>query len=175
MKVLKDVVIGIIVIVIAIVITFILRTYFFSFDKKLTNEQKVIIEQYISDKSKSYIEESMTFMSTHYFGSRFNDDKLKVYLWVRFSEYDTKDGKFEEYSSYSVPHVITINMSDDFFEIIGIEIPKDGAEYKKSIKSMFPITIRSKVLMFEKTKEAKKLSDEHQELIQVYKDYSIGE
>lgn len=175
MKVFKDIIIGIVVICLAIVITFILRTYFFSFDKKLTNEQKSIIEQYISDRSNNYLEESMTFMSTHYFGSRFNNDKLKVYLWVRFSEYDTKDGKFEEYSGYSIPYVVTINTVDDSFEIINIEIPKDGSEYIKSIKNMYPITIRNKVLMFEKTKESKKLINEQQELIEIYKNYSMGD
>jgi len=175
MKALKNIIIGIIVIAITVITTFILRSNYFSFDKKLTKEQKSIIEKYISDESKGYLEDSMTFMSTHYFGNRFNDDELEVYLWVRFSEYDTKDGKFEEYSGYSIAHKITINTKDDLFKIIDCEIPKDGSEYTKSIKEMYPLTIRSKVMSFEKTKEWKKLLKEHEELINVYKNYSIGE
>jgi len=175
MKLLKNIIIGIIVIGVTIVATFVLRTHVFSFDKKLTNEQKNIIEQFISDQSDSFLEEGMTFMSTHYFGNRFNDDRLEVYLWVRFSEYDTKDGKFEEYSGYSIAHKVTINIKDGAFEIIGYEIPKDGSEYIKSIKEMYPLTIRSKVMNFDKTKEWEQLLKEHEELINVYENYLKGE
>lgn len=175
MKALKNIIIGIIVIATTVITTFMLRSNIFNFDKKLTKEQKKIIEQYISDQSDSFLEEGMTFMSTHYFGNRFNDDKLEVYLWVRFSEYDTKDGKFEEYSGYSIAHKITINTKDDSFEIIECEIPKDGSEYIKSIKEMYPLAVRSKVMNFEKTKEWEKLLKEHDELINVYKDYSMGD
>lgn len=175
MKIIKNIIIGGIVIAVAVITTFILRTYFFSFDKNLTKEQKTIIEKYISDESNSYLEDGMTFMSTHYFGNRYNDEVLEVYLWVRFSEYDTSGGKFEEHSAYSIPHVVKINTKDGDFEIIDCQIPKDSNEYVKSIKKMYPLTIRGKVLNFEKTKEWEKLLKEHEELIQVYKDYSMGD
>lgn len=175
MKALKNIIVGALVITIAVVVTFILRINFFKFDKEMTKKQKEIIEKSILDSSKSYLEEGMTFMSTHYFGNRFNDDKLEVYLWVRFSEYDTKDGKFEEYSGYSIPHVVIINTKDDSFEIINIETPKDENEYINSIKEMYPLAIRSKVINFDKTKEWKKLLREHEELIKIYRDYSEGE
>jgi len=174
-KILKNIIVGILVITVAVAITFILRTYFFKFDKELTKDQKTIIEKYISDKSNSYLEDGMTFMSTHYFGDRYNDEKLEVYLWVMFSEYDTSSGKFEEYSGYSIPHVITVNTKNDAFEIIKYEIPKDGSEYKNSINSMFPLAIRGKVLRFYDTNDYKELLKEHEELINVYEDYSIGE
>ena len=172
MKAIKNIVIAIIVIAIAVITTFVLRRYFFSFDKKLTNEQKGIVEKYISDENNSYLKEGMTFTSTHYFGSRFNDDKLEIYLWVMFSEYDTSDGKFEEHSSISVPYLIVVNTKDGKFEIISHEIPKDGNEYKNSINSMYPLTIRGQVSNFIKTKDYKKLLEEHNELVQVYVDYS---
>lgn len=172
MKTIKNIAVAIIVIAIAVITTFVLRRFFFSFDKKLTNEQKTIIEKYISDKNNSYLKEGMTFTSTHYFGSRFNDDKLEIYLWVMFSEYDTSDGKFEEHSSISVPYLIVVNTKDDKFELTSHETPKDGSEYKKSIKSMYPLTIRGQVSNFIKTKDYKKLLKEHEQLIQVYVDYS---
>lgn len=171
MKILKNIIVGIIVITIAVITTFVLRTHFFKFDKKLTGEQKTIIEEYISNLDVSRFEENMTFMSTHYFGNRYNDDKLEVYLWVRFSDYDTTNGKFEEGSGYSIPYVVVVNTKDDAFEIISHQIPKDGSEYKKSINDMFPLAIRSVVLHFDETKEYKKLLDEHDELVQIYKNY----
>lgn len=171
-KVLKNIIWGIIVIIIAVIITFVLRRYFFNFDKKLTKEQKEIIEKYISDKNNSYLEENMTFTSTHYFGDRYNDDKLEVYLWVMFSEYDTRDGKFEQYQSISVPYVITINTLDDTFEITKYETVKDGSEHKNSINKLFPMTIRNQVLYFHAHEDFKELLSEHEEMIKIYEDYS---
>ena len=81
----------------------------------------------------------MTFTSVHYFGSRYNNDELKVYLWVLFKEYDTSNNRFEEHRGFSIPHVININVKDDNFEIISYDIPKDGSLYKDSIKDLFPI------------------------------------
>lgn len=171
-KVIKNIIIGIIVVIIAIIITFVLRKYIFRFDKNLTKEQKAIIEKYISDKSNSYLEENMTFTSTHYFGDRYNDDQLEVYLWAMFSEYDTKDNKFESYTESSMPWVIIVNTKDEQFEIIDYKMPKDGNQYKQSIKNMFPIAIRGQVLNFYNRSDYKKLVKEHQNMIQIYEDYS---
>lgn len=174
-KVLKDIIFGIILIATTIIITFVLRTYFFTFDKTLTSEQKEIIEKYISDTNNSYLEEGMTFTSVHYFGSRYNNDELKVYLWALFSEYDTSNNRFEEHRGFSIPHVININVKDDNFEIISYDIPKDGSFYKNSITELFPITIRNKVLKFHDSKECKKLFQEHDEMINTYQEYFKGD
>ena len=61
------------------------------------------------------------------------------------------------------------------FEIISHEIPKDGTLYKNSIKEMFPITIRNKVKLFDKSKAFQKLSKEHNEMIDNYKKYFEGD
>lgn len=172
MKLLKNIIIGALVIAIAVIITFVLRKYIFNFDKKLTKEQKEVIEKYISDESNSYLENGMTFMSTHYFGDRYNDEKLEVYLWVMYSEYDTSDGKFEEYSGYSIPHVVIVNTKDDVFEIVETKTPKDGNEYTKSINSMFPFAVRGEVSNFHDSNDYKKLLKDHKELIKIYENYS---
>ncbi|MBQ7136722.1 MAG: hypothetical protein IJO43_01940 [Bacilli bacterium] len=172
MKILKNVAVGFLIITIAVVITFVMRLYFFKFDKKLTKEQKTVIEEYLNNLDSSGLAESMTFMSTHYFGNRYNNDKLEVYVWVMFSEYDTSNGSFKEYSGYSIPHVVTVNTKDGKFEITGSTIPKDGSYYSKSIKSMFPLTIRIQVSNFYNTKEYKNLLKEHDKLIKVYENYT---
>ena len=89
-----------------------------------------------------------------------------------FSEYDTSNGSFKEYSGYSIPHVVTVNTKDGKFEITGSTIPKDGSYYSKSIKSMFPLTIRIQVSNFYNTKEYKNLLKEHDKLIKVYENYT---
>lgn len=174
-RIIKDIILGIIIIILAVITTFVLRTYFFSFDKKLTSEQKQLIEKYISEENNSYLEDGMTFTSIHYFGSRYNNDELKVYLWALFSEYDTSNNKFEEHQGFSIPHVITVNVKDDAFEIKGSEIPKDGSYYKKSIEEMFPVTIRNKVYKFHSSRECEDLFKSHNELIETYKEYFKGD
>jgi len=171
MKVVKNIAISFLIIFFVVIITFIMRLYFFKFDKKLTKEQKVIIEDYLSDLDSGKLTENMTFMSTYYFGNRYNNDKLEVYVWVMFSEYDTSNGNFKEYSGYSIPHVVTVNTKDDKFEIISSKIPKDGSEYSKSIRDMFPLTIRIQISNFYNTKEYKDLLKEHGKLIKVYENY----
>ena len=171
-KIVKNIIIGILIIALSVIVTFILRGNFFSFDKKLSTKTKNEIEAYIHNLDVPSSDNSMTFLSTYYFGDRFNDDKLEVYLWVIFEEYIDKAGTLEKLSATSMPYVIIIDTTNDEYKIIDYKIPKDGNKYKTSIKEMFPITIRGKVLSFEKSKNYKKLSQEHQKLIDIYEEYN---
>lgn len=174
-KLLKNIGIGIIIVVVSVIATFTLRRYIFNFDKKLTKEQKEIIEKYLSDKNNSYLEENMTFTSTHYFGDRYNDDKLEVYLWIMFSEYDTSDGKFELHASLSIPCAVIINTKDDAFDVIDYKIPEDGNKYSKSINKLFPVSLRTSISSFVKHKDYDQLQKEHETLINIYEEYSKEE
>lgn len=171
-KIVKNIIIGILIIALSVIVTFILRGNFFNFDKKLSTKTKNEIEAYIHNLDVPSSDSSMTFLSTYYFGDRFNDDKLEVYLWVIFEEYIDKAGTLEKLSATSMPYVIIIDTTNDEYKIIDYKIPKDGNKYKTSIKEMFPITIRGKVLSFEKSKNYKKLSQEHQKLIDIYEEYN---
>lgn len=174
-KVLKNIIIGILVIGLAVVVTFILRGIFFSFDKKLSAKTKREIEAYIQNLDVPKYDNSMTFLSTYYFGDRFNDDKLEVYVWVLYEEYTDNSGELKLEQSSSIPYLINIDTSSNEYKIIGYETPRDGNEYKKSIDKMFPITIRNRILMFQKSNEYKKMHQEHQKLIDIYKEYNEGE
>lgn len=171
-KIVKNIIIGILIIALSVIVTFILRGNFFNFDKKLSTKTKNEIEAYIHNLDVPSSDNSMTFLSTYYFGDRFNDDKLEVYLWVIFEEYIDKAGTLEKLSATSMPYVIIIDTTNDEYKIIDYKIPKDGNKYKTSIKEMFPITIRGKVLSFEKSKNYKKLYQEHQKLIDIYEEYN---
>lgn len=171
-KIVKNIIIGILIIALSVIVTFILRGNFFNFDKKLSTKTKNEIEAYIHNLDVPSSDSSMTFLSTYYFGDRFNDDKLEVYLWVIFEEYIDKAGILEKLSATSMPYVIIIDTTNDEYKIIDYKIPKDGNKYKTSIKEMFPITIRGKVLSFEKSKNYKKLYQEHQKLIDIYEEYN---
>lgn len=171
-KIVKNIIIGILIIALSVIVTFILRGTFFNFDKKLSTKTKNEIETYIHNLDVPSSDNSMTFLSTYYFGDRFNDDKLEVYLWVIFEEYIDKDGTLEKLSATSMPYVVIIDTTNDEYKIIDYKVPKDGNKYKTSIKEMFPITIREKVLSFEKSKNYKKLYQEHQKLIDIYEEYN---
>lgn len=171
-KVIKNIIIGILIIILAVIITFILRGIFFSFDKKLSVKTKREIETYIQSMNTPKYDNSMTFLSTYYFGDRFNDDKLEVYVWVLYHEYTENNNELELEQSSSIPYLITIDTSGDEYKIISYEIPKDGNEYKKSINKMFPITIRNRIFVFQQSNEYKKLLKEHQKLINIYNEYN---
>lgn len=174
-KLLKNILLGLIIVIITMILTFSLRKYFFSFDKKLTKEQKEVIEKYISDKNNSYLEENMTFTSTHYFGSRYNNDRLEVYMWVFFSEYDTSNDKFDVYKEIDTPYVIVINTKDEKFEIIDswtLNGKLEPKNYNKQISKRFPLAMKDQIIEFKKSSNYKKLKKEHKNLIEIYEDYS---
>ncbi len=168
-KFLKYITIGLIIIIVTIFVTFIIRENFFKFDKKLSKENKNAIEQYISDISSSHLEEEMTFLSTYYFGDRFNDDKLTVYLWVLYDEYISSATTFEKYRQINAPYKIVIDTSNDQFKIIDYTLADNNN------LDLFPIAIKPKVNSFLTSKDYDKLIHEQEELINTYKDYFKGD
>ncbi len=174
-KIIKKIITGIIIVILTIILTFILREHFFRFDKKLNNDHKKIIEQYISNLNQSNLSENMTFLSTYYFGDRYNNDKIEVYLWVMYDEYIANNNLFEQYQSFSNPYVITIDVANDQFKIINYKVPDDGNLYRSSINKMFPLAIRGKVNNFHNSHNYDKLLKEHEELIDTYQKYYLGD
>ncbi len=166
-KVFKQILLGIIIVILSTIITFILRENFFKFDKPLTKENKQYIEQYISDINNSNLKEGMTFLSTYYFGDRFNNDKIEVYLYVLYDEYMETDTSFSSYKNVATPYVVVIDTSNDNFTITDYQIPNNTKEYQK----LFPLSLNRKIKNFSKDKEYEKLLEKHQELITTYREY----
>ena len=73
-------------------------------------------------------------------GIRQQQDKTYVYVWALVESYYVQDGKLVENSGSSVPYKFIFEND----EIVNYEIPKDGSEYTKSIKKIFPEDIRRK-------------------------------
>jgi len=168
-KVLKHIFIGIIIVIGAAYLTFVLRQNFFKFDKALSKDNKDLLEEYISDIKNSYLEEGMTFLSTYYFGNRYNDEKLNVYLWVMFDEYVVNTTEFEFYKGTNEAYKLVINMSDDKFEIIEHELISND-NYDE-----VPLALRKKVKNYSESREYNKLLDEHKDMIETHKEYFKGE
>ena len=69
------------------------------------------------------------------------DDETYVYIWALVESYYVQDGKLISNGGYSIPHKFIIKDN----EIIDYKIPRDGSEYSKSIKEIFPLDIRNKL------------------------------
>ena len=74
-------------------------------------------------------------------GIRQCKDETYVYVWALVESYYIQDGKLIHNSGSSIPYKFILKND----EIITYEIPKDGSEYAKSIKKIFPIDIRNKL------------------------------
>ena len=64
-----------------------------------------------------------------------------MYIWALVESYYVQDGKLISNGGYSIPHKFIIKDN----EIIDYKIPRDGSEYSKSIKEIFPLDIRNKL------------------------------
>ena len=71
-------------------------------------------------------------------GIRQQQDQTYVYVWALIESYYVQDGKLIENSGSSVPYKFIFEND----EIVNYEIPRDGSEYTKSIKKIFPEDIR---------------------------------
>ena len=67
-------------------------------------------------------------------------DKDKIYIWLLKEEYK-KDDTSTAQSGVSLPVVLYIKDNSNKIEITNHKIPKDGAEYEKDIKKLFPRNI----------------------------------
>lgn len=68
-------------------------------------------------------------------------DETYVYVWALVESYYIQDGKLIHNSGSSIPYKFILKND----EIIDYQIPKDGSEYAKSIKKIFPNDIRNKL------------------------------
>ena len=80
-------------------------------------------------------------------GSSISGNRLTVYALTTFGCYGFENDMFIKVSGTGViPAVITFEANGREYNLLEIEYPRDGAEYTKSIKRMFPLRYRSAVL-----------------------------
>lgn len=74
-------------------------------------------------------------------GIKEKNDETYVYIWALVESYYAQDGKLISNSGYSIPYKFIIKDN----EIIDFKMPRDGSEYSKSLKDIFPLDIRNKL------------------------------
>lgn len=138
----KKVLILLSIIILIILIYFVSRDSFIKDKNNLYNEALKYIanEQmntgYDKDKNKYHV-------FTDYKG--FGITKKYIYMWILEESYYVEDNKIISSEGSSMPYRFTYKNG----KIIHYDIPKDGTEYEKSIKELFPNSIENKVLEYQ--------------------------
>lgn len=100
-------------------------------------------EAVLSDNADIYYEGECCGEGHTVLGSRITGDRLKVYALTMFGNYGFQNGMFVKISGSGViPAVLTFEKDGADYTLLEIEYPRDGAEYVRSIKRMFPLKYR---------------------------------
>ena len=102
------------------------------------------------------------FSSFRIYGCSFvSDEKVEVYLWVLEDTFFPQRGKIVRESSSSTPCLVTVDISNNGFKVIGKQFPRDGSLYRQDMKEMFPAWIRYRLNNIHRSDEITKLSQEN--------------
>lgn len=108
---------------------------------------RLTAEAILSDNTNAYREGECCAEGHVILGSRLSGRQLKIYALTTFGNYGFQNDMFIKLSGSGViPAVLTFEMDGTDYRLLKIEYPKDGAEYTKSIKQMFPLKYRAAAL-----------------------------
>ena len=116
---------------------------------------KYIINNNDDDKEKEN-DRYKIFVDYDGFGITKDEEHRYVYMWIDEESYYVVDDKIISGSGSSMPYKFIFDLNEN--KIIKYEIPRDGSEYTKSIKDMFPKYLEKKVLNY-KSKDNKILKE----------------
>lgn len=97
-----------------------------------------LIENYLNGNVLKPEYSGNVFCVYHKYGSEEKNDEVYYYLWTYCEEYYRKNSKIIMGSGVSMPVKLIAVKNNDKIQINGFDKPKDGEEYPKSIKEMFP-------------------------------------
>ena len=107
----------------------------------------LVAEAVLSDNENGYYEGECSSEGHKILGSSVSGNELKVYALTMYGNYGFQNDMFIKVSGSGViPAVLTFEKDGEEYRLLDVEYPRDGAEYTKSIKRMFPIKYRSAAL-----------------------------
>ena len=116
----------------------------------LSNEviSPLVAEAVLSDNVGRYYDGECSGEGHKVLGCSISGNELKVYSLIMYGNYGFQNDMFIKVSGSGViPAVLTFEKnSGEEYKLLGIEYPRDGAEYTKSIRLMFPLKYRSAAL-----------------------------
>lgn len=113
----------------------------------LSKAEKEIIGEYLNNEIMSPVFNGEVFSAFEVFGSNIN--RNEIYLWALLQEHYEKDGVNQKGTGISVPLVLKANMNHEHFEILEHSMPRDGSNYSKDIKTLFPVEFHSQLADFQ--------------------------
>lgn len=107
----------------------------------------LVSEAILSDNAGVYFDGECAGEGHKLLGCRVSGSTLKVYALTTYGNYGFRNGAFIKVSGSGViPAVLTFEKNGEEYKPVGIEYPRDGAGYTKSIKRMFPARYRRAAL-----------------------------
>ncbi|MCP2238768.1 hypothetical protein [Thermoanaerobacterium thermosaccharolyticum] len=107
---------------------------------KITQNDKKIILNYLDTKTNDIAYPSKGKMYSAF--ELLETDKDKIYIWVVKEEYIKVGATLERGQGVSLPVVLKIKKSSKGISIISHNFPKDGVNFNKDVKKLFPANIR---------------------------------
>lgn len=148
-----------VILVVILLVVVLLAAYFGFKSNPITESEPVYVYSEISDELDTAISKAILKINSgsdklgecsaesHFvYGTEENGDEITVYLLESFSSFGFQNGFFIPVSGHSVPAVFHFRKTDNTVELLDYEYAQDGSLYPKSIKKMFPLKYRSKVL-----------------------------
>lgn len=119
-------------------------------------EQYLLSQKYFSWKNR---QDSHTFCVIE--NLRPDQELFPLYIWAYCGEYIIEDGELKNISGSSVPAKIDYPNELSYYDLskFSHEVPRDGADYTKDIKKIFPEHVQQKIFnhdvegLIEKTEE----------------------
>lgn len=90
------------------------------------------------------------FVESNLFKIEEKKDTYVAYAWILMCAYRVENGEIVLDCAYSIPHCFTLTAAENAYQVIGCEIPEDGEHYAKSLKELFPFSVRERVLAFDR-------------------------
>lgn len=163
----KKIFVGIFVTVILVLVI----AFVYIFSPKLTKEEEDAlyneIEREILESEKMDLNNYKTFLSIKRFGYDIEKNNTYIYCWIQTENFFVNDeGRVQMEGGASMPYKFIFKDG----VLIGYDIPKDGKEYKESIKDIFPFSVRAK---FDKVYEDDYLKNEIIKQVENYYNISV--
>lgn len=90
------------------------------------------------------------FVESNLFKIEKKKDACVAYAWILMCTYRAEDGGIVLDCAYSIPHRFTLTEAENGYQVIGCELPEDGERYAKSLRELFPLPVRERVLAFDR-------------------------
>lgn len=122
------------------------KVYYNSINIDGDDLDNAVSQAILADNKNSYSEGECPAEGHIIFGVRKNGAEIKVYAYITFANYGFENGYFVNKGGGYLPAVLKFSMENGKYKCIGIEYPKDGSLYTKSIKEMFPLVYEFRAL-----------------------------